>query len=113
MRRQQWVRRQNSQEALDAGAIVITHPVNLGAGGGIRTGLEFGYQNKFDFLAVLAGDNQDDPKDLYEAVDKLIDGNFDYIQGSRWLKGERGEYDHVPNTFNMGLFVAFPNYIQN
>ena len=78
-------------EAQDAGALVISHPINLGAGGGIRTGLEFGYQNKFDFLAVLAGDNQDDPNDLYKAVDKLIDGNFDYIQGSRWLKEGKRE----------------------
>jgi len=78
-------------EAQDAGALVISHPINLGAGGGIRTGLEFGYQNKFDFLAVLAGDNQDDPNDLYNAVDKLIDGNFEYIQGSRWLKDGKRE----------------------
>lgn len=79
------------KEAQDAGALVISHPINLGAGGGIRTGLEFGYQHKFDFLAVLAGDNQDDPNDLYKAVDKLIDGNFDYIQGSRWLKEGKRE----------------------
>jgi dolichol-phosphate mannosyltransferase len=79
------------KEAQDAGALVISHPINLGAGGGIRTGLEFGYQNKFDFLAVLAGDNQDDPNDLYKAVDKLIDEDFDYIQGSRWLKEGKRE----------------------
>ena len=78
-------------EAQKAGALVITHPINLGAGGGIRTGLEFGYQNKFDLLAVLAGDNQDDPNDLFRAVDELIDGNFDYIQGSRWLKEGKRE----------------------
>jgi glycosyltransferase involved in cell wall biosynthesis len=74
-----------SIEAQKAGALVITHPINLGAGGGIRTGLEYGRINNYDLLAVLAGDNQDDPNDLYRAVDELIDGNFDYIQGSRWL----------------------------
>lgn len=80
-----------AQEASNAGALIISHPVNLGAGGGIRTGLVFGYLNKFDFLAVLAGDNQDDPNDLYKAVDKLIDENLDYIQGSRWLKEGKRE----------------------
>ena len=85
-------------EAQDAGALVISHPINLGAGGGIRTGLEFGYQNEFDFLAVLAGDNQDDPNDLYKGVDKLIDGNFDYIQGSRWLKEGKRENMTISRT---------------
>jgi glycosyltransferase involved in cell wall biosynthesis len=80
-----------ANEAQDAGALVISHPVNLGAGGGIRTGLQFGYLNKFDFLAVLAGDNQDDPNDLYKAVDKLIDEKLDYVQGSRWLKEGKRE----------------------
>jgi glycosyltransferase involved in cell wall biosynthesis len=79
------------KEAQDAGALVISHPANLGAGGGIRTGLEYGRLNNYDLLAVLAGDNQDDPNDLYKAVDKLIDGNFDYIQGSRWLKEGKRE----------------------
>ncbi len=80
-----------AEEASSAGGLVISHPINLGAGGGIRTGLEFGRKNKYDLLAVLAGDNQDDPKDLYKAVDKLIDGDFDYIQGSRWMKEGKRE----------------------
>ncbi|MEC9124150.1 MAG: glycosyltransferase family 2 protein, partial [Verrucomicrobiota bacterium] len=73
------------------GAVVIRHPENLGAGGGIRTGLEYGRINGFDLLAVLAGDNQDEPNDLFGAVDKLIDETLDYVQGSRWLKEGRRE----------------------
>jgi len=80
-----------AKEAKDAGALVISHPQNLGAGGGIRSGLEYGRQNNYDFLAVLAGDNQDDPNDLYKAIDKLIDENLDYVQGSRWLKEGKRE----------------------
>jgi len=78
-------------EAEEAGALVISHPVNLGAGGGIRTGLEYGRINNYDLLAVLAGDNQDDPNDLFRAVDKLIDEELDYIQGSRWLADGKRE----------------------
>ncbi len=89
---------QTAKEAKDAGALVINHPVNLGAGGGIRTGLEFGRKNKYDLLAVLAGDNQDDPNDLYRAVDKLIDENLDYIQGSRWLKEGKRENMTISRT---------------
>ena len=80
-----------AEEAKNAGALVISHPVNLGAGGGIRTGLEYGRVNEYDLLAVLAGDNQDDPNDLYKAIDSLIDNNLHYVQGSRWLKDGKRE----------------------
>ncbi|MEK9772105.1 MAG: glycosyltransferase family 2 protein [Opitutae bacterium] len=91
-------------EAQDAGALVISHPINLGAGGGIRTGLEFGYQNKFDFLAVLAGDNQDEPKDLYRAADKLIDEELDYVQGSRWVDEGKRENMTLSRTILTWLY---------
>ncbi|MBU63712.1 MAG: hypothetical protein CMI26_14560 [Opitutae bacterium] len=85
-------------EAREQGAIVIRHPYNLGAGGGIRTGLEYGRLNGFDLLAVLAGDNQDDPNDLFGAVDKLLDDELDYVQGSRWLKEGKRENMTVSRT---------------
>lgn len=78
-------------EALEAGATVLVHPINQGAGGGIRSGLFYGKDNNFDLLAVLAGDNQDDPKDLVKVVDELIDKNLDYVQGSRWMDGGKRE----------------------
>jgi dolichol-phosphate mannosyltransferase len=87
-----------AKEATDAGALVISHPQNLGAGGGIRSGLEYGRQNNYDFLAVLAGDNQDDPNDLYIAIDKLIDEKLDYVQGSRWVKDGKRENMTFPRT---------------
>ena len=87
-----------AEEAKQQGAIVISHPHNLGAGGGIRTGLEYGRHNGFDLLAVLAGDNQDDPNDLFGAVDKLLDDDLDYVQGSRWLKEGKRENMTVSRT---------------
>ena len=39
----------------------------------------------------MAGDNQDDPNDLYRAIDRLIDNKLDYVQGSRWLKEGKRE----------------------
>jgi dolichol-phosphate mannosyltransferase len=81
-------------EAEDAGALVISHSVNLGAGGGIRSGL----------LAVLAGDNQDDPNDLYRAVDKIIDEKLDYVQGSRWLADGKRENMTLSRTILTWLY---------
>ena len=77
------------QEAIKAGAVVITHPVNLGAGGGYRTGYFYGRLKNFDIVVELAGDNQDDPSDIKHVIDHLLDNDLDYVQGSRWLSGGR------------------------
>ncbi len=78
-------------EAKGAGATVINHPSNLGAGGGYRTGWLYGSLKGFDLIVELAGDNQDVPNEIPRAVDKLIDEDLDYVQGSRWLKGGKRE----------------------
>jgi dolichol-phosphate mannosyltransferase len=72
------------EEAREAGAVVIRHPRNLGAGGGYRSGYVYGLRHGFDVIVELAGDNQDDPRDIPRVVDRLIDGGFDYVQGSRY-----------------------------
>ena len=74
-------------EARAAGAVVIRHPRNLGAGGGYRSGYVYGRNKGFDLVVELAGDNQDDPADIQHVVDHLIDGGFDYVHGSRWMAG--------------------------
>ena len=87
-----------SFEAKNAGAIVIDHPINLGAGGGYRTGWLYGSVKKFDLIVELAGDNQDVPSEIPRAVDKLIDDNLDYVQGSRWLAGGKRENMTISRT---------------
>jgi dolichol-phosphate mannosyltransferase len=74
-------------EAREAGAVVLSHPRNLGAGGGYRSGYIYGLRKGFDLIVELAGDNQDDPTDIHHVVDHLLDGGYDYVHGSRWMAG--------------------------
>ena len=53
------------------------------------------------------GDNQDVPSEIPRAVDKLIDDNLDYVQGSRWLKEGKREYD----TFSRTILTWFYSFI--
>ena len=55
----------------------------------------------------MAGDNQDDPNDLYRAVDKLIDDDLDYIQGSRWLKEGKRENMTLSRAILTWLYSLF------
>lgn len=74
-------------EAEAAGATVVRHPWNAGAGGGYRTGYWYGLMGQYDIIVELAGDDQDDPNDIKHVVDRLLDDDLDYVQGSRWLPG--------------------------
>lgn len=78
---------ETGREAEAAGAVVIRHPVNIGAGGGYRSGYYYGLLHGFDLIVELAGDNQDVPSEIPSVVDALINGSLDYVQGSRWMKG--------------------------
>src|SRR5688572_27068174 len=74
-------------EAHAAEAVVIAHPWNLGAGGGYRSGYVYAQRKGFDLVVELAGDNQDDPRDIARVVDRLLDDQLDYVHGSRWMPG--------------------------
>ncbi|HSH00422.1 MAG TPA: glycosyltransferase family 2 protein, partial [candidate division Zixibacteria bacterium] len=75
------------QEALDAGAEVITHRTNSGVGAGIRTGMKFGLDRGYTLGVVMSGDDQHEPSELPRALEPITSGEFDFIQGSRYMPG--------------------------
>ncbi|HEX9614496.1 MAG TPA: glycosyltransferase family 2 protein [Bacteroidota bacterium] len=75
-------------EAEAAGALVLKHTVNTGAGGAIRTGCEYAAEHGYDIIAVEGGDDQDDPAFIKDLVTPIIDEGFDFVQGSRYLYGK-------------------------
>ncbi len=75
-----------SDEARAAGAIVIRHERNRGVGAAIRSGIDYAIANGFDVVAILSGDDQHDPHDLY-GVMALIEQGYDFVQGSRRFAG--------------------------
>ncbi len=77
------------EEALKAGAEVITHEKNLGVGGGIRTGIQYGIDNKFEIGVVMSGDDQHEPSELPRALAPLEEDTADFVQGSRYMEGGR------------------------
>lgn len=76
-----------SGEAAAAGSLVIRHEINRGVGAAIRTGIMFGRENKFDIGMVLSGDDQHEPQEIDRVVAPILAGEYDFIQGSRRMKG--------------------------
>jgi glycosyltransferase involved in cell wall biosynthesis len=71
--------------ARKAGAIVISHPFNMGYGAAIQTGYKYARNRGFDFLVQLDADGQHDPTCIQALLAPVITGKSDISIGSRFL----------------------------
>lgn len=77
-------------EAEAAGAVVISHPFNLGIGGAVQTGYKYALREGYDVAAQVDGDGQHKPSYLLELLAALqVEGQADMVCGSRF-RGDPG-----------------------
>ena len=62
--------------------------MNQGVGGAIITGYKKAVERGIDITAVMAGDNQMDPRDLKNIVEPVAKGAVDYTKGNRLFQGD-------------------------
>jgi glycosyltransferase involved in cell wall biosynthesis len=67
-----------------AGAIVVTHPINLGQGAALQTGIEFALQNGADYIITFDADGQHRASDIDALIEALLKYNADFALGSRF-----------------------------
>jgi len=79
--------------ARDHGATVVTHVVNTGVGGAVRTGYRYAIRNDYDFVAQVDGDGQHDPGYLPEML--AVAEDYDMVIGSRYLNESIRDYSFV------------------
>ena len=73
-------------EAKKAGAKVISHILNTGAGGATLTGLSYAKQNNYDIVATMDADGQHLPKDVLNGIKQTNEEqNADLLIGSRLI----------------------------
>lgn len=71
--------------ALRAGAHLVRHPVNLGQGAAIQTGVEYARkQPGARMFATFDADGQHRVKDLAAMIDRLSAGDVDVVIGTRF-----------------------------
>ena len=71
--------------ALRAGAHVVSHPVNLGQGAAIQTGVEYARrQPGAQVFATFDADGQHRLKDLLAMLDRMSRGDVDVVIGTRF-----------------------------
>jgi glycosyltransferase involved in cell wall biosynthesis len=67
-----------------AGARVISHDKNRGKGAAMKTAAE---SAECDILVFIDGDGQHDPEEIPKLLEPIIQGNADFVIGSRYLVG--------------------------
>jgi len=74
-----------SMLARGAGATVVDHIINCGAGGATATGLRYAELNGFDIGATMDADGQHMSADVLRGVDILAKSGTDLLIGSRLI----------------------------
>ncbi len=71
--------------ALAEGAHLVRHPVNLGQGAAIQTGIEYARrQPGAQIFVTFDGDGQHRVKDVVAMINRLTDGEVDVVIGTRF-----------------------------
>lgn len=86
---------------------LIKNPKRMGIGYAIRQGIEYSLDRRYDIIVVMAGNNKDDPNEITRLVTPIIEADYDYVQGSRFLSGGRS----IRNPFLRGIFSRLYPFI--
>jgi glycosyltransferase involved in cell wall biosynthesis len=78
---------ETGRRASAAGAIVVTHPINLGQGAALQTGIQFALRQGAQVIVTFDADGQHRPADIESLIDALTTNNADFALGSRFLGG--------------------------
>ena len=64
---------------------LITHKINQGVGGAMKTGYAYALSKDADIIVKIDGDGQMDPTYLNKLIEPLLTGEVDYAKGNRFL----------------------------
>jgi polyprenyl-phospho-N-acetylgalactosaminyl synthase len=79
-----------AETATRSGALVIKHPINLGQGAALQTGLDFALAAGAQYLVTFDADGQHRACDIAGLIDAIHNLRIDYALGSRFLGGAPG-----------------------
>lgn len=90
------------EAAKSAGAHVIRHPVNLGQGGALQTGIDYADLLGADFIVTFDADGQHSADEILPMVEALRKSNAEIALGSRFL----GSTKNLPYSRRLVLKLA-------
>jgi len=99
----------SSLEINKTSAFLVEHPINMGQGAALQTGIEFARQLPVDYFVTFDADGQHRLQDVRLMLDTIESGEYDIILGSRFL----GEAVGIKKSkrFILKLAIRFSNLV--
>jgi glycosyltransferase involved in cell wall biosynthesis len=68
--------------------IYLRHPINLGQGAALQTGMEYAYENGAEYVVTFDADGQHNFEEIPSLLEPLIAGRADITMGTRFKRAE-------------------------
>jgi len=82
-----------SERIIQAGATLVRHPINLGQGAALQTGVDYALSlPHIKYFVTFDSDGQHDSKDISKMISMIKNENLDIVLGSRFL----GKVEKMP-----------------
>jgi polyprenyl-phospho-N-acetylgalactosaminyl synthase len=92
----------SAELAMQAGATVVRHPVNLGQGAALQTGIKFALLRGANFIVTFDADGQHRVDEIATLLSALVLHRADFALGSRFL----GRAANMPTSRRLLLQAA-------
>lgn len=73
------------EKALSTGVHVLHHPINLGSGASIQTGIDYALTNGAEYIVTFDGDGQHDATEILPMLSQLKQDGSQIILGNRFI----------------------------
>ena len=94
------------EDAHRAGAIVLTHPVNLGYGSSLELGYFYALKHDYDIVVQMDGDGQHIAGEITKILSPVVHGEADIVIGSRYLHDENSYKTSLARRLGQKFFSA-------
>jgi polyprenyl-phospho-N-acetylgalactosaminyl synthase len=91
-----------ADKAHRAGAYVARHPINLGQGAALQTGIDFALRLGASYVVTFDADGQHAAEEIEPMVRHLVETGLDVVLGSRFL----GKTVNMPRSKAITLWLA-------
>jgi glycosyltransferase involved in cell wall biosynthesis len=91
-------------EAAEAGARVVSLPVNLGYGAALQTGFKFAVRHGYELIGQVDADGQHPPVYFEALLQRMEEEGCDVVIGSRFLDGDGHYQPSRARKLGMALF---------
>jgi glycosyltransferase involved in cell wall biosynthesis len=95
-----------AENALAAGAAVISHAINLGYGAALESGYLYAVSKDYDIVCQMDGDGQHQASELPLLLAPVIEDEADIVIGSRYLPGSGAYRTPLARRVGQRLFGA-------